>query len=308
MDLLVVGGSGFLGQEVTRQARIAGTRVVATFHSHALPIAAVDWQALDIRHRDNVTALVEQIRPAVIINTAFRQADWVTTADGGMHVAAAAAAVGARLVHVSSDAVFSGLAGCYDETSPPDPTTPYGAAKAAAETAIKGLDPAAVIARTSLIIGNGGSLHEAYVHSLASGATTGVLFTDDVRCPVHVTDLASALLELASSPHSGIQHVAGADAVSRHELGVLIARRDGLDEASLPTGLRARTGLPGPLDVRLGCTMTQSRLTPGFEAHASSWLLRLRAQLCHVAPRLSVDIEDGPQADPLSSSDNLGCW
>jgi hypothetical protein len=89
---------------------------------------------------------------------------------------------------------------------------------------------------------------------------------------------------------------------------VLIARRDGLDEASLPTGLRARTGLPGPLDVRLGCTMTQSRLTPGFEAHASSWLLRLRAQLCHVAPRLSVDIEDGPQADPLSSSDNLGCW
>jgi dTDP-4-dehydrorhamnose reductase len=37
-----------------------------------------------------------------------------------------------------------------------------------------------------------------------SGAATGVLFADQVRCPVHVTDLASALLELAASPHAGI--------------------------------------------------------------------------------------------------------
>jgi dTDP-4-dehydrorhamnose reductase len=261
MDLLVVGGSGFLGQEITRQARLAGDRVVATFHSHALPIAGVDWRTLDIRRRDDVAALVDKTRPAVIVNVAYRKTDWATTADGGMHVAAAAAAVGTRLVHVSSDAVFSGTAMRYDETRSPDPTTPYGAAKAAAETAIKGLDPTAIIARTSLIIGNGGSPHEKLVHALASGAKTGALFTDDIRCPVHVTDLAAALLELARSPYSGIHHVAGADAVSRYELGVLIARRDGLDEAALPTGRRANTGLPGPVDVRLDCAKTQSQLT-----------------------------------------------
>jgi dTDP-4-dehydrorhamnose reductase len=261
MDLLVIGGSGLLGQTVTQQARNAGARVAATFHRHALPIAGVGWRPLDIRHRADVTALVQQTRPAVIVNTAFQQADWATTADGAMHVAVAAAAVGARLVHVSSDAVFSGRAQRYDEFCSPDPITPYGAAKAAAETAIKGLDPGAVIARTSLIIGDGTSTHEKHVHALAAGATTGVLFTDDVRCPIHVADLASALLELAASPYSGAHHVAGPDAVTRHELGVLIARRDGLDEANLQTGLRARTGLPGALDVRLDCTMTRSRLT-----------------------------------------------
>jgi dTDP-4-dehydrorhamnose reductase len=255
MDLLVVGGSGFLGREITRQARRAGARVAATFHHHAMAIPDIDWRALDIRHRGNVAALVERLRPATVINAAYRQTEWASTADGAMHVAAAAAAVGARLVHVSSDAVFSGQAQRYDETCRPDPTTPYGAAKAAAETAVKGLDPGAIIARTSLIIGDGGSPQEAFVHALASGATAGALFTDDVRCPVHVTDLASALLELAGSPYSGVHHVAGSDAVSRHELGVLIARRDGIDEARLPTGRRARTG------IRLDCTVTQSRLT-----------------------------------------------
>src|SRR5512142_2244504 len=262
MKLLVVGGTGLLGQELTRQARRAGHRVVATFHrSRPTPLAGVTWQALDIRRRHDVGALVTNIRPQVIFNAAFRQADWATTADGAMHVAAAAATVGAQLVHVSSDAVFSGTAGRYDETCPPDPVTPYGAAKAAAETAVKGLVPTAVIARTSLIVGDGGSPHERYVSALASGTRAGVLFTDDVRCPVHVTDLASALLELAAAARGGVHHVAGADAVSRYELGVLIARRDGLDDTTLPTGLRAGSGLGGPIAVRLDCARTQARLT-----------------------------------------------
>lgn len=256
----MVGGSGLLGLEVTRQAGRAGHRVTATFHSRVPAAADVDWRNLDIRHRDDVTALVLAARPDVIVNAAYRKSDWATTAEGGMHVALAAAAVGARLVHVSSDAVFSGATVRYDETHGPDPTTPYGAAKAAAETAIKGIAPTAVIARTSLIIGDGDSQHEKQVHALATGAVSGALFTDEVRCPVHVADLASALLELAASPYAGIHHVAGTDAISRYELGVLIARRDGLDQATLPAGLRAGTGLPGPIDMRLDSTNTRARL------------------------------------------------
>lgn len=162
---------------------------------------------------------------------------------------------------VSSDAVFAGTLPSYDETHLPDPTTPYGAAKAAAETAVKAITPTAITARTSLVIGDGDSPQEQHVHALARGSRTGVLFTDDVRCPIHVADLAAALLQLAESPHSGVHHVAGADAVSRYELGVLIARRDGLDAAAIPVGLRAGAGIPGPIEVRLDCTRTQAGLT-----------------------------------------------
>jgi dTDP-4-dehydrorhamnose reductase len=261
VDLLVIGGSGFLGQRITRQARLAGHRVTATCHESVARTASVDWRVLDVRRREDVTALALDVCPGVIINAAYRQSDWETTADGAAHVALAAAAAGARLVHVSSDAVFSGAAPCYDENCLPDPVTPYGAAKAAAETAVKCITPAAVTARTSLIIGDGESKHETLVHALASGATAGVLYTDDVKCPVHVTDLAAALLELAAAAHAGVHHVAGPDAVSRYELGLLIAARDGLDKAALPVGPRAAAGLPGPADVRLDCTRTQHRLT-----------------------------------------------
>ncbi len=78
----------------------------------------------------------------------------------------------------------------------PDPVTPYGAAKAAAETAVRLLGPDAAVARTSLIIGNGQSEHERLAHALIAGTREGVLLTDDMRCPVHVEDLAAPLWEL----------------------------------------------------------------------------------------------------------------
>jgi dTDP-4-dehydrorhamnose reductase len=260
MTVLIVGGSGFLGSEVARQSLAAGHQVTATYLTRPANVDGAAWFAVDIRDRQQVADLVAAVKPGVIINAAYQKTDWASTADGAAHVAIAAAQVGARLVHVSSDAVFSGATIRYDETAIPDPTSPYGAAKAAAETAVKAISPAAVIARTSLIIGDGGSVHERRVHALATGEITGVLFTDDIRCPVHVADLAAALLELASPGPAGIHHVAGADAVSRHELGTLIARRDGLDPAALLSGRRADANLPGPIDVRLDCTTTQQHL------------------------------------------------
>ncbi|MFC8351010.1 SDR family oxidoreductase [Streptomyces sp. NPDC057280] len=259
MRILIVGGSGFLGREVARQATAAGHAVTATFASRAGSLPGVRWQPLDLRRAGESEAVVEEVRPDVVVNAAYRKGDWGATADGPVRLAVAAGAC-SRLVHVSSDAVFSGSDVRYDESATPDPVTPYGAAKAAAETAIRLLAPGAVIARTSLILGDGGSPHEDFVHELAGARRDGVLFTDVIRCPVHVADLAAALLELAATDHTGVCHLGGPDAVSRHELGVLIAARDGLDAARLPAGRRADVHTPGALDVRLDSGRTQRTL------------------------------------------------
>ncbi len=151
-----------------------------------------------------------------MVNASSGQSDWAVTADGAVRVALAAVEQGCRLLHVSSDAVFSGARVRYDESCLPDPLTPYGAAKAAAETAVRLLVPGGAVARTSLIIGGDGqSEHERMVHALAHGTRDGLLFTDAIRCPVHVEDLAAALWEIALSDAAGVFHLAGPDALSR---------------------------------------------------------------------------------------------
>ncbi|WP_326655908.1 SDR family oxidoreductase [Streptomyces sp. NBC_00385] len=261
MTILVVGGSGFLGTELVRQARAAGHTTVATYATEPGAASPGAWCHLDLRDAGRLEAVMAEVDPRVIINASSGRADWAVTAEGPLRLAIVAAKRRTRMVHMSTDAVFSGVGRVhYDEACLPDPVTPYGAAKAAAETGVLAVHPTAVVARTSLIIGHGRSVHERLVHQLADGTVDGALFTDDIRCPVHVSDLAAAVLELASSGARGMHHVAGADALSRHDLGVLIAERDGLDASRLPTGLRADSAGPGALDVRLDSRRTQGQL------------------------------------------------
>ena len=248
MRLLVTGGrTGYLGRHVVEAA---GTH----------DVVAVGSADADLRDRRAVDALVARHRPDAVVHTAYVQSDWEVTATGAAHVATAAARHDARLVLVSSDVVFSGDDGLYAESAPPDPITAYGAAKAAAETVALAVCPDVVVARTSLILGDGTSQHERLVHALAAGAE-GALFDDEQRCPVHVDDLAAALVELAGNSLQGVLHVGGAQAMSRLELGRLIARRDGLDAASLRGTSRAAAGVAGPIDVRLDSTMASHALS-----------------------------------------------
>ncbi len=244
---MVTGGRhGYLGRHVVEAARAAGHDVV--------PVGSAD---ADLRDAPAVGALLADVRPDAVVHTAYVQGDWHVTATGSAHLAVATARQDARMVLVSSDVVFSGADGLYAESAPPDPITAYGAAKAAAETTVLALCPGAVVARTSLILGDGRSQHERWVHALAAGAE-GALFADEQRCPVHVLDLALALVEVAGRAGDdveGVLHVAGSDALSRLELGRLIARRDGLDEAVLRGGSRADLGVPGPIDVRLDSSL-----------------------------------------------------
>ncbi|MEV4812478.1 SDR family oxidoreductase [Micromonospora avicenniae] len=248
MTVLVVGASGFLGAEVCRLAVAAGERVVGTYHSGAVGMAGVEARRLDVTDRAAVRDLVARVRPTVVIGTPYRYGDWAVTADGAAHIAYAAAEAGARLVHISSDALHAGRSEPYGDDEPPSPIFPYGAAKAAAETAVRAIDPAAALVRTSLILGERSKQIQLCRDALAGRAT---LFTDELRCPIDVVDLAGAVLELAGTDYAGPINVAGADAVSRAELGLLVARREGLDPTVMKTTTGAEAGVVRPTDVRL---------------------------------------------------------
>ncbi|MFG1609121.1 SDR family oxidoreductase [Actinoplanes sp. NPDC049265] len=250
MRLVITGATGHLGQRLVARASAAGHDVVGTSRS----------LGLDIRSRADVAAFLASARPDAVIHTASARSDWAVMADGAAHVAAAVPA-GVRLVHVSTDAIFPGRSDReYDESEMPDPIYGYGAAKAAAETAVRALHPGAAVVRTSLILGGDGQ-HEKLVHDLVAGRVDGHLFTDMIRKPVHADDLADALLELATaSDHAGVLNVAGTDPINRYDLGLRVARRDNLDPAALKPAAIADRGLRLPTDVRLDTTRARSVL------------------------------------------------
>lgn len=241
VDLLVVGGTGLLGRELVRRAIAAGRQVVATHHTSA-PGDGGTWRPLDLRDPAGVRSLIGELGPAAVVNAAYVQqgADLRSiTATAPAVAADAAAAVGARFVHVSSDVVFRGdIVGPLDEHTPTNPRTDYGRAKADAETAVLIADPGAVVTRTSLLWG--GPAVGAQERLVLDPATT--FFTNQVRCPLRVDRLAAALLELADRPEiTGVLHVAGAEAVDRLTFARRLAPGLGVDPTRL-RGVMDRSG------------------------------------------------------------------
>lgn len=262
--LLVTGGAGYLASELLRRAR--GWELAATWHSRepAEPGRA-DWIQLDVRDGDAVGSVVDRVRPDAIVHTAYLQKGegaYETTVHGAQAVAETAQRVGARLVHMSTDVLFDGRKGsAYTERDEPTPINDYGRAKADAERLVAAACPGAVMVRTSLVYdGSGTSRHEEIALQAARGELDMPFFTDELRCPVLVGDLASALLELMRLDVAGVLHVAGADAVSRYEFACLVASANGVDPSGIAAASIQQQGIERPLNCALDSSRAASLL------------------------------------------------
>ena len=222
--LLVTGGCGYLGRELVRQAPARGWEVRATWFSRP-PNGAAEWLQADVRDAEAMARAAMDVQ--AVIHTAYRQVEdgWGVNATGSEVVARSAH--GARLVHLSSDVVFDGTRGRYREDDVPNPVNDYGRSKAEAERRAAELHPAATIVRTSLIYG--GAEPGPQERLAAEGSR---FFVDEIRSPVQVGDLASALLDVVELDLPGLLHLGGADDVSRFDFAVLLgADPDAIERA-----------------------------------------------------------------------------
>ncbi len=268
--LLVTGGSGYLGRHLTVKASDS-CQVFTTYSSHAGRIKAGHSLFLDLTRREEVLHLIADLCPQAIIHTAAinpgrgsEEEMWQVNVEGSRHIAEAAVAGGARLVHVSSDVVHSGHNAPYADETAPSPLNGYGRSKAEAEAVVTAIDPTAAIVRTSLIYGleemDRGT--ESFVERLKTGQPL-VLFSDVIRQPVWVESLVEALLKLveAEANFAGILNVAGRQALTRQEFGQRMLAWWGVDAGGLlQSGRAAAISATIPLDLRLIITKAEQLL------------------------------------------------
>lgn len=220
MKILVTGASGQLGQCLEDLAQ-----------ANQLPagwqLCGMDRRQLDVTDADRVNAAFARVRPDIVVNAAAwtdvdgaeRQADTAIAVNalGAANVAAAAASLGARLFHVSTDYVFDGPAGePITEAATPHALNLYGESKLAGEHAVHAELPDAVVIRTSWLYSHHGrNFVKAMLHHGAQRRVLSVV-DDQIGCPTWAGDLAASILDLAQRQDvvAGVYHYAGSEPMS----------------------------------------------------------------------------------------------
>jgi dTDP-4-dehydrorhamnose reductase len=247
--LFVTGGAGFLGRHIVNGPATERWEVVAP-----------SSQGLDLRHAEHVSSTIRDWKPTAIIHTAYRLGERSSIVDASANVADAARRYGVRLVHVSSDLVFGGRPAPYTESDEPTPIIEYGRDKADAEDVVARRCPDAVIVRTSLLFGRSEmSNHELAVRDAISGRARMTFFTDEIRSPVLVDDLAAELVGLAAGHRlSGVLHLGGPEPLSRSELAIMTAHRHGWDARKLRFSTIQESGQVRPGRIELDSSLARS--------------------------------------------------
>jgi len=217
VKLLVTGAAGMLGRDVMLAAGNAGHDVVGFGHSE-----------LDITDGAGVEKKLGLERPDVVINCAawtdvdgaeeVEEAAMEINGAGAGNLAAAAAAVDASVVYVSSDYVFDGAKGApYVEADQPAPLSAYGRTKLAGEEATAAANKRHFVVRSAGLFGIGGANFVETMLRLATTQNEVLVVRDQIGSPTYTWHLAYGLVRLIEGIEFGIHHMAAAGQCSWYE-------------------------------------------------------------------------------------------
>jgi dTDP-4-dehydrorhamnose reductase len=265
LPLLITGVSGVAGYNALHYfqrrhpGRVVGLRPTATWQ-----LTGPGVVALDTEDADGLEQLFTAQRFAAVLNTTGNCALKPCELDPGMarrtnvvsaaNLAAVARRHSCRLVHLSSDLVFSGAAPTrsYRETDPVDPVTVYGKTMAEGEVVVRRLHPGAAVLRISLPMGPSFNRHAGaidWIQSRFRCSRPATLYFDEVRSCTYTDDLNRVFERFLRGDEAGVFHLAGPRPITLYQIAQIVNRVGGYD----PTLLK---GCPrrdaGPLPPRAG--------------------------------------------------------
>jgi dTDP-4-dehydrorhamnose reductase len=235
MRVAVIGAGGQLAHDLLHHCWQQGSDLECTGLTHS---------EVEVADYASVEAALKQVRPEAVINTAaFHQLEsceadpqraFEVNTRGAQNLALACHARGVRLVHMSTDYVFSGAKGSpYEEGDYPDPLNAYGASKAAGETFVRQHCPEHLIIRSSALYGVAGSSGKGgnFVQTMLRKARAGEevrVVDDQVTSPTSTLALARQIVALLGTANSGTFHAVCHGACSWYEFAAEIFRQAGI--------------------------------------------------------------------------------
>lgn len=283
--ILITGANGMLAADVIDALRSAG----------ATNLTLTDRDELDILDAAAVSAAVAQA-DLVINCAAYTAVDaaeenedlaFGINASGPANLAAACADSGARLVHISTDYVFSGNASePYSEDAPMDPAGAYGRTKAAGETAVRDSGADALILRTAYLYGRGGPCFPKTIAKAGKARGALSVVDDQIGQPTWTRDVAAFIVRLleADAP-AGTYHATSAGQCSWFDFAREIVASAGLGDIVSPTDSSAYAAkAPRPAWSVLGHGASEALGIEGLGNWRDRWTAASAEVLSDVAP------------------------
>jgi dTDP-4-dehydrorhamnose reductase len=283
MRILLLGKNGQVGWELQRSLAPLGELIALDRH-------LVDGFSGDLANLESLRATIRQVKPDVIVNAAAytavdkaesetELADLVNGLASGV-MAQEAAALGAWLVHYSTDYVFSGQGVTpWQETDAVAPVNHYGASKLAGEQAIIVAGCKHLIFRTSWVYGARGNNFAKTMLRLAKERETLSVIADQIGAPTGADLIADvtalALQQVLERPElAGLYHLAAAGEVSWHGYASHVldfAKAQGEELAVTMVNPIETTAYPTPARRPLNSRLNTQKLRKNFSLHLPDW-------------------------------------
>lgn len=240
MSVLITGGSGLLGSSWAKKIS-ESEHVFLGIHRQDVWGKNCTNLRLDLKSENDLVRQIEKNNITTVINTiAITSIEYCerypeealrVNADFARNLAIACQVSGAKLVHISTDQLFSGSISMVSEEAVLEPLNVYGRTKAVAERYVAEVNSDALIIRTNFY-GWGTPYRRSFsdwILDEIAASRRPALFTDIFYTPIYLGDLIALVGALVEAGSHGIYNVVGSDRVSKFEFGKALLFRMGLD-------------------------------------------------------------------------------
>lgn len=282
MNILITGANGFLGYYLTEQLLKSDYRVVATGKGPCrLPFSNYpdfQYEEMDFTDPYSIHDVFENIKPGVVIHAgAMSKPDeceldqmkaYLVNVEGTVQLLINSADIKSFFVFLSTDFVFDGEKGMYDENDIPQPVNYYGKTKLEAEEAVREYEFDWAIVRTVLVYGKNHSGHNnilKIIKDKLEGKEQYHLVDDQVRTPTYVEDLAKGIMMIIEKRAKGIFHLSGKDILTPYQMAIRTARYLKLDSSHLKSVTAASFSQPAKRPLKTGFNIDKAKRELGYD-------------------------------------------